>query len=161
MSPTATQSTRDLDTILADVRAEHDETVRGLKAALAKVTEERDAETTRADLAEAAGVEMANTIADGLRREERLHALLAEVEAERDKARRERNRARINERVSDEMTAAMRRDLDEARVAVSGLVDERIRHIAETAALKGEIGALQLRLAASRSRFPGSRRRDR
>ena len=74
MSITQQQHTRPLATILDELRAEHDETVRGLKAALANVVEERDAEKTRADQAEAAGVEMAATIADGIRREERLHA---------------------------------------------------------------------------------------
>jgi hypothetical protein len=107
--------------------------------------DERDRERQRADSAEAAGVDMAATIADGIRREEALAADLRKSRAE------VQGLARICRRLQDaldEEARAHRRDSDEV-----------VRLVTELSALD-ELRR-QVDAARAKRRMPGVRRRDR
>lgn len=128
------------------VRAEAAERIHSLSVTAARLAEERDAaRDAGADLDRENSALVAAAfvlVADGIRREEELQDRIATAEAARDEARRERNIARANERVSDEITAAMRRDLYEKHL--------ELRHVSEQFAdATGEIARLQTELDAT------------
>lgn len=108
---------RDMDTVAAKLHA--------LEVTAVRLAEERDHARQAVRGIEAATEAL---VAEHLKRE-------AELEQQRDEARRERNIALANARTSDEMTGAMSRKLDEVRAENARYVDERIGHIAQINAL--------------------------
>lgn len=142
-----------VDTVVA-VRAGAAERILALEVTAARLAEERDRARQDVRAAQAATEAL---VADHLRRQ-------TELEAERDTARRERNLAIGNARVSSEMTAAMSRKLAEATRESRGNADQVVRLVAENLQLRTENRGLeQLRQADAeaqeRRRFPGVRRR--
>jgi hypothetical protein len=104
-----------------------------------RLAEERDRHKTRADLAEAAGVEMAQVIAFGIRREEALEFRNAALEER-------------HERVRD----AFRQLLDEKHQEIRRLSDHNVLLVAETGRLQTELAAAQEQRTSRWRRSPST-----
>lgn len=123
---------------LAAVRADAAEQIHSLTVTAVRLAEERD----RVQRENSALVAAAFTlVADGIRREEELQAALATVESERDQARRDRNIAIANARISDEMTAAMSRTLDDKHLELRRVCDQFADAHEEISRLQTELDA--------------------
>lgn len=147
---------------LETVRADADEQIHSLRITAARLAEERDEARREADRQRLRGdgIEagaLALT-ADHIRREDALQARVTAAEADRDEARRERNVAKANARISDEITAAMSQDLHEKHLELRRTCEQVVGATGEIARLQTELDATTTALAEANVQLAAKRR---